>query len=64
MEIVIEEDDKALIILCSLPDVEYKMFVLTFINRKSTLRYSEVITALVNHELRKGNYLMLLVRYW
>jgi len=51
LDVVIEED-KALILL-SFPDEEYETFVLTLINERTSLDYSEVITALVNLKLRR-----------
>ena len=42
--------DNALILLSSLPDEEYKTFVLTLINGKASFTYNYVSTALVNHE--------------
>ena len=52
MDEVIKDEDKALILLSSLRNDDYETFVLTLINRKQSLRYNEVSTALVNHELR------------
>ena len=51
--VAIEEEDKALILLSSLPDKGYETFVLTLINGKTSLKYSELTTALVNLELRR-----------
>jgi len=53
MDVVIEEEDKALILLSSLPDEDYETFVLTLINVKQSLGYNEIFSALVNHELRR-----------
>ena len=53
LDVVIEDEDKALILLSSLPDEGYEIFVLTLINGRTPLSYSEVITALVNLELRR-----------
>ena len=47
----IEEEDKAVILLNSLPDEEYETFVLTLIYSKQTLKYSDVSAALVNYEV-------------
>jgi len=52
MDVVIEEEEKTLILLSSLPDEGYKIFVLIVINEKISLKHSEVTTALVNLELR------------
>ena len=48
-----EEEDKALILLNSLPDEEYGTFVLTLISGKQTLNYNDVLIALVNYEVRR-----------
>jgi len=53
VDVSIEEDDKALIFLNSLPDEEYVTFVLTLTNGKQTLNYSDVSAALVNYEVRR-----------
>jgi len=53
VDLVIEEEDKALILLSSLPDEDYETFILTLINVKQFLGYNEVSSALVNHELRR-----------
>ena len=55
MDIEIEKEDKAVILLNSLPDEEYEIFVLTLINGKRILNYSDVSAALVNYEVRKKN---------
>ena len=47
VDVAIEEEDKALILLNSLPDEEYETFVLTLINGKETLNYSDVSADLV-----------------
>ena len=52
MNVVIDDEDKILILLSSLPDEGYETFVLTLINGRTFLSYSEVTTALVNLELR------------
>jgi len=36
-------------------DDNYKTFILTLINDKSSLSYDEVLAALVNHELRQND---------
>jgi len=53
VDMAIEEEDKALILLNSLPDKEYEIFVLTLINGKQTLNYSDVSATLVNYEVRR-----------
>jgi len=42
-----------LILLNSLSDEEYEIFVLTLINDKQTLNYSDVSATLVNYEVRR-----------
>ena len=49
----IEEEDKAIILLNSLPDEEYETFVLTLINGKQSLNYNDVSDARVNYEVRR-----------
>ena len=49
----IEEEDKALILLNFLPDEEYETFILTLINGKQTLSYSEVSAALINYKVKR-----------
>ena len=49
---MIEDEDKALILLSSLLNKGYETFVLTLINERTSLSYSEVTAALVNLELR------------
>ena len=46
VDVVIEEKDKALILLSSLPNEGYETFVLTLINERTSLRYNEVTTTL------------------
>ena len=53
VDVVIDENDKALILLSSLPDEDYETFILTLINGKQSIGYNEVSSALVNHELRR-----------
>ena len=55
LDVVIEDEDKALILLSSLSDKRYETFVLTLINGRTFLIYSEVTAALVNLELRKND---------
>jgi len=42
-----------LILLYSLPDEEFGTFVLTLLNGKQTLNYSDVLAVLVNYEVRR-----------
>ena len=53
VDVVIKEEDKAFILLTSVPDEGYETFVLTLINERTSLSYSEVTAALVNLELRR-----------
>ena len=55
VDVKIEEEDMAMILLNSLPDEEYETFVLILINGQQTLNYSDVSPALVNYEMRKKN---------
>jgi len=48
VDVKIDEKDKAVILLNSLPDEEYEIFTLTLINGRQTLNYSEVSAALIN----------------
>jgi len=52
-DVVIEDENKTLILLSSLPHEGYETFVLTLINGRTSLSYVEVTTALVNLELRR-----------
>ena len=52
VDVKIEEEDKALILLNSLPEEKYETFILTLINGKQTLSCSDVSAALVNYEVR------------
>ena len=53
VDIVIDKEDKALILLSSLPNKEFETFVLTLINERTSRSYSEVTTTLVNLKLRR-----------
>ena len=53
VDVAIEKEDKALILLNSLSDEEYETFVLTLINGEQTLNYGDVSAALVNHGVRR-----------
>jgi len=53
LDVEIEDEDKVLILLSSLPDEAYETFVLTLINKRISLSYNEVTAALVNLELRR-----------
>ena len=51
------EEDKAVILLNSLPREEYETFTLTLINERKSLNYSEVSAALVSYEVRRQDRL-------
>jgi len=53
MDEIIKDEDKALILLSSLPDEEYETFILTLINGNKSLSYSDVSATIVNHEVRR-----------
>jgi len=53
VNVVIEKEDKTLVLLSSLLDEDYESFVLSLINGKQILNYNEVSSALVNHELKR-----------
>ena len=53
VDVNIEEENKALILLNSVPDEKYETFVLTLINGKQSLNYNDVLAALVNYEVRR-----------
>jgi len=59
VDVEIKEDDKVLILLNSLSDEEYEIFILTLINGKQTLNYSDVPAALVNYEVRRKDMCLL-----
>jgi len=53
MDVVIDDEEKSLILLSSLPDEGYETFVLTLINERTSLSYVEITITLVNLELRR-----------
>ena len=53
VDVEIDEEDKAIILLNSLPQEEYETFTLTLINERKSLCYSEVSAALVSYEVRR-----------
>ena len=53
VDVEVNEEDKAVILLNSLPAEEYETFTLTFINGRQSLNYHEVSSALVNYETRR-----------
>jgi len=57
MDVKIDKEDKAVILLNSLPDEEYETFTIILINGRQTLNYNEVSVALVNYEVRRQDRL-------
>jgi len=57
VDVKIDKEDRAVILLNSLPDEEYETFTLTLTNGRQTLNYNEVSTALVNYEVRRQDRL-------
>ena len=55
VDIVVDDEDKALILLSFLSDKRCETFVLTLINGRTSFSYVEETTALVNLELRRNN---------
>ena len=49
VDVEIDEEDKAIILLNSLPEEEYETFTLTLINGRKSLNYNEVSAAFVNY---------------
>jgi len=57
VDVNIDEEDKAVILLNSLPEEENETFTLTLINGRQSLNYNEVSAALVNYEVRRHDKL-------
>ena len=57
MHVKIDEEDKTVILLNSLPKEEYETFTLILINERQSLNYDEVSTALVSYETRRQDRL-------
>ena len=57
VDVNIEEEDKVMILLNSLPDEEYETFTPTLINGRKSLNYSKVSAALVSYEVRRQDRL-------
>ena len=57
VDVEIDEEDKAVILLNSLPREEYETFTLTLINGRKSLYCSEVFAALVSYEVRRQDRL-------
>jgi len=52
VDVEIDEEDNAIILLNSLPQEEYETFTLTLINGRKFLNYSEMSATLVSNEVR------------
>ena len=57
VDVEIDEENKAVILLNSLPQEEYETFSLTLINGRKFLNYNEVSAALVNYKVRRQDRL-------
>jgi len=57
VDVETNKEDKAVILLNSLPREEYETFTLTLINGRKSLNYNEVSSALVSYEVRRQNRL-------
>ena len=57
VDVEADEEDKAVILLNSLPVEEYETFTLTLINDRKSLNYNEVSAALTNYETRRQDRL-------
>jgi len=55
LNVVIDDEDKVLILLSYLSDEGNETFVFTLINGRTSLSYKDVTTALMNLELRRNN---------
>jgi cell division cycle protein 20 (cofactor of APC complex) len=56
VDVEIEDEDKACILLYSLPDEEYETFMLTLMTGKETLNYNDVSGALINHYTKTAKW--------
>ena len=57
VDVEIDEEDKTVILLNSLPKEEYGTFTLTLINGRKSLNYNEISAALMNYEVRRQDKL-------
>ena len=57
VNVTIDEENKAVILLNSLHEEEYMTFTLALINGRQSLNYNEVFVALVNCEVRRKDRL-------
>ena len=55
LDVVIDDEDKELILLSSLPNEGHETFVLTSINGRISLSYKKVTNTLVNLEMRRND---------
>jgi len=53
VDVKIDEEDKAVILLNSLPEEEYEIFTLTLSNGRQSLNYNEMSAALINYKVRR-----------
>ena len=53
VDVEVNEEDKAVILMNSLPTEDYETFTLTLINGRKSLNFLEVSAALVNYEMRR-----------
>jgi len=53
VDVKIDEEDKAIILLNSLPEEEYETFTLTLTNGRKSLNYNKVSATLMNYEVRR-----------
>ena len=53
VDVEIDEEDKVVILLNTLPREKYETFTLTLINERKSLNYNKVSAALVNYEVRR-----------
>jgi len=57
VDVEVDEEDKAVILLNSLPVEEYETFTLILINGRKFLNYNEVSAALANYDTRRQDRL-------
>jgi len=57
VDVEVDEEDKAVILLNSPPVEEYETFTLTLINDRKSLNYNEVSAALANYDTRRQDRL-------
>ena len=57
VDMEIDEEDNAVILLNSLPEEEYETFTLALVNGRKSLNYNEVSAALVSYKARRHDRL-------